>query len=70
MKFKFGNFKDITEHGRFETSMLEQFINTDSLSKDMTLQQVADKIKEFLELEHGDIELIVAFRYHKRVGDA
>lgn len=68
MKFKYGNYDGIALNKQQQSSMEEQFINTDCLSKDMSLFQVAENIKQLLKLEVGEIELIIGFRYKKVVG--
>jgi hypothetical protein len=65
-----GVHKMALAHEKEIKEMLRQLIRDNratysTLSKEMSLTQVAEKVRQFLNLDKGEVELIVGFRYKK-----
>ncbi len=41
------------------------FINTDNFKETTTLKEVAQSIREYLNMKKGQIELVIGFKYKK-----
>lgn len=70
MKFKFGDFESRNDKGKFTSSLFDSHVNTDNFKPETTLKEVADKVKEYLKMESGEIELLIEFRFAKKIKEA
>lgn len=66
MKFNYGNYDIREKNVKINSSLFEQFINTENLKESDTLKEVSDKIADLLKIKKGEVELLIGFRY-KRV---
>jgi hypothetical protein len=40
-------------------------VNADNFKPETTLREIADSIRTFLEMEKGEVELVIGFNYRK-----